>query len=173
MSVFDVDIPGIITYNIPARLRQPVIAAWLRCLCAPCVFLKNLFDANRSNNLYYLNHSGQVCFVEAALNDVFDPIARHINIDDPPYFDFIPLYLGTEIPPQSVQTLYLVTETTPAGIKPVLPLCLGSEVGVDDNCFVVMVPASLSLTAGQFTHLRAVVDKYRLPGKNNYSVQTF
>lgn len=173
MSVFDEDINGLVTANLPVRLRQTVMTAWLKCLVAPCVYLKGLFDANRSGNLYYLGHSGQVCYIEAVLNDVFDPVARDISISDPPYLDVLPLYLVSEIPPQSAQPVYKKAETVPGGPQPLLPLYLNSEAGVDDNCFVVRVPSTLGLTGDQLTHLRGLADKYRLPGKNNYSVLIF
>jgi hypothetical protein len=171
MSVFDVDIDLLVTTNLPARMRQPVFSAWLRCLLAPAYFLKALFDGNRASNLYYLGHSGQVCFLEAVINDVFDPVSRGITIADPPYHDFLPAYRVAEIPPQAAIIVYRVAETVPAGTHALLPLYTAAEVGEDDNCFEVQVPALLGLSTGQVLRLRALVDRYRLPGKNNYSVR--
>jgi hypothetical protein len=171
MSVFDVDIDQTVTANLPARMRQPVFSAWLRCLLAPAYFLKGLFDAARAADLYELSHNGQVCFLEAALNDVFDTVGRSITISDPPYCDFLTAYLVAEIPPRAAINVYLHSETVPAGTHALLPLFTAAEVGVDDNCFVVQVPATLGLSSDQILRLRALVDKYRLPGKNNYSVR--
>ena len=173
MSVFDVDISAMVTQNLPTRMRQPVMTAWLNCLATPCIYLKGLFDANRATNLYYTGHNGQVCYLEAALNDVFDPGAHRLYIADPPYLDDLVLFLQSEIPPEAAIPLYLVSETVPTGARPLLPLFLNSEVGEDDNCFVVQYPTVLALTTDQLARLRALVDTYRLPGKNNYSVAPF
>ena len=159
--------------QIPTRMRQLVNYAWLKCLIAPCAYLKGLFDTNRAANLYFLAHNSQVCFIQAAINDTFDPVSRRLYIADPQYDDPLVVFTVTEIPPDTTVPLYLASETTPTGAQPILPLYLESEVGIDNNCFVVMVPTALALTSDQINQLRGMVDEYRLPGKNNYTIAFF
>jgi hypothetical protein len=76
MGFFDIDYNVKAWQSLPVRLRQAVQYAWLKVLVSPVVYLAGLFKVNRDANLYELAHDGQVCFLEAVLNDTFDPVVR-------------------------------------------------------------------------------------------------
>jgi hypothetical protein len=165
MAFFDVDFDNVAWANLPVRLRQPVQFAWLKALAAPVKYIYGLFMANRVNNLYYLAHNSQVCYMEAALNDTFDNTLRRIYITDAPSDNAIYAYLATENEPV---WLGLASETgTTAYVDP-LPLYTSIETIISIG-FVVHVPVAALNTP----YMRALVDNYRLPGRNVYSIVTF
>ncbi len=82
MNIFNIDYPALVNYLLPVRKRKTVRIAWLKTLVAPVVYVYNLFYTNRANNLYYLQHTSQVCFLLAALNDIFDPTLKRIYYSD-------------------------------------------------------------------------------------------
>jgi len=171
MSFFDIDYNSLVTQLLPVRLRNAKMKAWLQCLISPVIWLHNLFKTSRAANLYSLAHNGQVCFLQAALNDVFDPISRGIQVVDGPFKDPLYVYLFPESKPlwlglaseagttpyPDPQVLYTDSETTLLGIG-----------------FIVQVPVAVVAGPGyDLQRLRALVDYYRLPGKTNYSVVTY
>jgi hypothetical protein len=78
MSIFNIDYPALVYYLLPVRKRTLKRLAWINSLIAPFIYVYNLFYTNRANNLYYLQHTSQVCFLLAALNDIFDPTLKRI-----------------------------------------------------------------------------------------------
>ncbi len=171
MGIFDIDYGGLVVQLLPTRLRNNKITSWLRCLVSPVEWLFNLFTANRTNNLYVLAHDSQVCYLQAALNDVFDPVLRGILVVDGPFEDPLYLYLDPELKPL---WLGLVSEegTTPYPDPQVL--YTDAETFSLGICFIVKVPVAVAAGAGyDVRRLRALVDFYRLPGRNNYSVTTY
>ena len=97
MSVFDVDFSstGLPKYLVPVRLRQSKMLAWLQALVSPVSYLYGLFGINRKNNLYDLSRNGQVCYLQAALNDVFDATYRRIFITDEVTINTHPVHFTT------------------------------------------------------------------------------
>lgn len=170
MGFFDINYDTLVPQLLPVRLRQPVTKSWLKALISPVKWLYNLFRANRKNDLYFLAHNGQVCFLEAALNDTFDPLIRGIYIDDGPFRDPLFLYLEPEAKPLWVG---LVSEegTTPYPDPEVL--YTDSETYTLGVCFIIHVPALVVAgPAYSVARLKALVDQFRLPGRTNYSIVT-
>ena len=171
MGIFDIDYTGLIVQLLPTRLRNNKLTAWLNCLVSPVAWLFNQFTANRTNNLYILAHDSQVCYLQAALNDVFDPVSRGILIVDGPFEDPLFLYLNTEIKPL---WLGLVSEEGATPYPDPQVLYTNGETYALGICFIVKVPAAVAAGAGyDVQRLKALVDYYRLPGRNNYSVTTY
>lgn len=166
MPFFNIDYDTLVWQAIPVRLRQPVNYAWLRALTTPVKWLYSVFTGNRADNLYALAHNGQVCFLEAVLNDSFDPILRGIYITDPAYYDPLFLYLDVE---DKTVFIDLASEIGSGIIAPPdpVPLYTESETYLFAGLtFIVNIPASVLF---DMDRLKAVVDKYRLPGRT-YSV---
>ncbi len=171
MGFFDVDYDNLVPQLLPVKLRQPVMTAWLRVLVSPVKWVFNLFKSNRKDNLYVLAHDGQVCYLEAALNDAFDSIARGIYITDGPFEDPLFLYLDSETRPL---WLGLVSEVGSTSYPDPEVLYTDGETYGLGICFIVHVPLLVSLGPGyDVTRLKAIVDKYRLPGRSYYSVLTY
>ena len=162
MAVFDVNFPNLVNQLLPVRLRRAKMLAWLNILTGPVVYLYNLFTNNRNANLYNLAHNGQVVKLNAALNDAFDNTARRIYISDPVYNDPVYLYQDDEEKP-----VYIYQD---AENKPVW-LYQDTEVyAVDGVDFVVNVPMAVLFDMGR---MKSLINLYRLPSKNKYTIVTF
>jgi len=173
MSVYDVDIDVVSDLNVPVRLRQQVMTAWLRVLVSPVVYLQGQFNAFKASTLYYLGHNSQVCYMQAALNDTFDPVDRGIFISDGPYEDPIYSYLDDEDKPVFIDLDSEVGDSVIPDPDPV-PLYTDIETYSLGVQFVVNVPSAVAGMPGyDVNYLRGLVNKYRLPGKNNYTVVYF
>jgi hypothetical protein len=170
VSVFDIDFDALVKQLLPVRLRQSIMIAWLKCLVTPVKWLFGLFKTNRNNNLYLLTHDSQVCYLEAALNDTFDPVTRGIFISDGVYVDPTYTYLVPELKPVFIDLASEVGASVIPAPDPVR-LYLDTEVyaGVGAYTFIVNVPVAVIF---DMARLKALVDLYRLPGKR-YNVVTF
>lgn len=171
MGYFDIDYDGLVVQLLPVRLRQSVKIAWLKALVSPVKWLYNLFKTNRKSNLYTLAHDGQVCYLEAALNDAFDPFSRGIFITDGPFKDPLFLFLDTETKPV---WLGLVSEEGTTTYPDPEVLYTDVETYTLGICFIVHVPMLVAAGVGyDVIRLKALVDLYRLPGRDSYSVVTY
>lgn len=164
------DFDVLVKQLLPVRLRQTKTIAWVKCIVAPVKWLFGLFKIFRSGNLYTLAHDGQICYLEAALNDMFDPILRRVFISDGIYVDPVSVYLVTELKPVFIDLASEVGSGAIPNPDPVR-LYLDAEVdaGVGAYTFVVNVPISVMF---DMARLRALVDQYRLPGRR-YNVVTY
>jgi hypothetical protein len=170
MGLFDIDYDSVVWQNLPVLLRGMAMYGWLKSLAAPVVYLDGEFTTNRNNNLYRLAHNGQVCFLTAALNDVFDPVERRIYITDGPYE--LPLYVYLVAEDQPLP-LGLVSEEGSAAYPDPAALYLESETAALVCQFIVHVPSVIAVAPYSEAWLRSTVDIYRLPGKGYYQVSYF
>jgi hypothetical protein len=169
MSLFDIDFDILVWQNMPVRLRQSKQYAWLKCLASPVRYLFGLFSTNRSNNLYTLKNNGQVCIIESVLNDIFDNTGRGIFISDPAYHDPLFIYKTPEDKPVYLDMdSEIGTHVIPAPDPP--DLYTESETSLFAAAFIVHVPVSVSFDAER---MKAIIDFYRLPGRNLYNVVTY
>ncbi len=167
MSFYDINYDVLRTQLLPVRLRKARTKAWLGCLLSPVKWLHNQFRANRLSTLYYLAHNGQIAYLEAALNDVFDPATRGIYITDGLYEDPLFTYLDPEARPV---WLGLVAETGTAGYPVPQALYTDAETSLLGNSFIVRVPVTIP-----FDHdrMKALIERYRLAGRNIYGIETY
>lgn len=173
MSLFDVDYDVLVRQLMPVRLRLLKSLAWLKCLVAPVKSLHNLFRINREGNVYFLAHNGQVCYLEAVLNDIFDNLHRNIFISDPAYFDPIYIYEDIEIKPVYID---MDSEIGTSVISPPdpIPCYLDDEVYAGSGIsFIINVPLIVYGDPGfDLNRLKALADKYKLVGRS-YTVVTY
>lgn len=157
MKLFRIAYDKLIPALIPWRLRGPKLMAWCRSLIAPLKTIYSLFSKNRDNNLYYLKHNSQVCSMQAVLNDRWDAGLRRIKIVDADAIPQTYIYRATETTPLYI---YRQSENDP------VYLYRSSEilVGLD---FIVLVP---SFIVFDMMEMRALIDRYRLPSKKNYTI---
>lgn len=171
MGLFNVDFTVLIRTLTPVRLRNSIMLAWLGALVSPVVWLYNLFAANRTNNLYILAHDSQVCYLQAALNDLFDPVSRGILVVDGPFEDPLFIYLNIENKPLWVG---LVSEEGTTIYPDPQVLYTNAETALLGISFIVQVPIAVASGSGyNLLRLKALVDFYRLPGRGNYNVVTY
>ena len=167
MSYFEVDFPELIRLLLPVRLRKPIMMHWLRCLVTPVRELYYKFTQNRNANIYTLTHNGQVVFLQAVLNDVFDSVNRGIQVVDDVIFDPLYVFLPSELHP-----LYLGRIGEPVTVAYPNPswLYTRTEVNYSGYHFIVKVPVAVVWDSDR---MNALIDKYRLPSRNRYSVVTY
>lgn len=165
MAWSKVDYDNGVWWNIPVLLRGALMFAWLKLLVAPLKYVYTLFTTNRNGNLYRLAHNGQVCKLEAVLNDTFDNTLRRIYISDGPFKEALYIAIRDE---QKPVALYTQAESQP---KYIYTRAETAAVGVQ---FYVNVPTAVSLTPAYSTiRIKSLVNRYRLAGKKNYQIVIF
>lgn len=130
-------------------LRKPLQIAVLYAYTKPLEVLYIKWQNYRNDNLYKLNHNGQICRLREALNDGFDISLRRIYIDGDGG-DAQRTYIYT---PGENQTKYLGT------------LYIRNSLEFADNGadFIVYVPGSIMQT--QSFEVRALIDFYKMSSK--------
>ncbi|GAA4465262.1 hypothetical protein GCM10023093_17110 [Nemorincola caseinilytica] len=166
--MFNIDLFSLGTQLLPVRWRKPRMSAWIRCLLTPLNTLYTLFLNNRSGNHYRLSHTGQVCSLEALLNDAYDP-GRHISIEDGPFLDPLFIYIPDE---DRDVPISLVSELPHDDYEAPIYLLTVAETATEAEQFVVRYPTSISASFDEI-RWRALIDQYRLVGKNTYSFSPF
>ena len=135
---------------IPTWLRQAnllllVIASnWALCETY------NTFLIYRDSVNYQLAHNGQVCYLQAMLNDFFDAVERRIRV-----IDFTAY--GTTFFWEETDILHLVN----MGDDHVVYF-FADDVGVD---FTVQLPSAVVWDVPTLAYVKAKVNEYKLAGK--------
>ena len=145
---FNLDIPKYTTSQLPINLRKVKLVGLVQALSAPLVEVNDTWRRMRSDNLYKLEHTGQVCYLRGALNDRFDPSARRITIDGTGG-NSEPTYIYT---PGENQTKYLGKLFLRNSLE-------FADTGAD---FTVRVPREIMNQSSY--EVRALIDFYRLGG---------
>ncbi|MGN6568223.1 MAG: hypothetical protein ACTHJ0_09735 [Flavipsychrobacter sp.] len=157
MALFDVDYNALVKLLVPKQLRNVKMVSWLTALINPVQYIYNAFMTQRYDNLYIINHSSQVAYMQAVLNDTFDNTLRRIRVVDPTYLDPIYIYLGNELKPEYVYT--------DAEAQPVY-LYTDKET-ISNYDFIVQVPAIIIY---DLVYMKALINKFRLASKYNFAI---
>jgi hypothetical protein len=167
MSVYEINYDIAVQQHTPVRLRKLRRLAWLRTLVAGVVSVYDMFMEARSRSNYYLAHNSQVCYMEAALNDTFDPTLRRIFIEDGPFLD--PTY--TYLVPEDAEFPLALDSELPGPLLYDAPIWLYTDVetSVLGVQFIVYYPGGVGFTF-DMNRMKALIGKYRLPSKRNYQV---
>jgi len=147
--MFNIDLSRLAIILIPGRLRQPMFLALLLAITSPIRSMLGTFLARRLDNLYRLDHNGQVCYLEAALNDSFDPDQRRIYIADGDAFSQKYIYTEAEDKDKYLGTIYLRGD---------------NETGEGSRDFTVVVPADFRDDLYGF-QIKALINFYKLASK--------
>jgi hypothetical protein len=159
MALFDIDYNALVKLLIPKQLRNTKMVSWLTALINPVQYIYNAFMAQRYDNLYILNHSSQVIYLQAVLNDMFDNTLRRIQVTDPQYKDPLYIYTNSEIKPVY---LYTDSESNPIYLYTDIETTAGDD-------FIVDVPGVI---AYDYIYMHALIERFRLPSKYKYSIIT-
>jgi hypothetical protein len=167
MGFFDINYDFLRVQLLPVRLRKTNTSAWLKCLISPVKWLFHQFKLQRDGQLYLLSHNSQVVYLEAVLNDMFDPLTRGIYIEDGSFEDPVYAFLVSETHP-----IWVGLAVEAGTVSYVLPTALytATETTVLGNSFLVKVPAAISFDADR---MRALINKYRIAGKNIYGIELY
>lgn len=157
-KIFDINFNRWAILLLPTTLRQSKMIAWLKVLVSPLVSLHYKFIQKRRDDLYKLQHNGQVCYLRKVLNDEFDPIKRRIKITDGNRYTPQYIYTEAEQKTKFLGTMFLRDKST------------YGDTGVD---FLVLVPldvwntnkTEIRIGEYRFYDIEAIIDFYRLASK--------
>lgn len=167
MGFYDIDTAKVIKQSVPVRLRKIIRLAWLGVLLYGVQRVYELFMLFRADRMYWVSHNSQVCYMEAALNDLFDNELRRIYIADGAHFDPVYVFMDTEEHP-----VWLATDGELPLSEYDAPVYLPTDIETYDMGyqFIVYYPVGLVF---DMARMRALVNKYRLPSKWNYDIVSF
>lgn len=151
---YNIDIGKLAVLHLPTFWRTEEMIAWVQTLASPLVDVQDVFIKNRKQNIYIMEHNGQVCYLRAALNDKFDRSQRRIKIANGNRYKRQYIYTRAEDKSKYLGTMYLY-ERADYG-----------DTGVD---FIVLVPTGLPYNDYE---MKALIDLYRL-GSKRYKIQSY
>lgn len=149
-NIYNIDFSKLVMWFTPAAMLKPNMLAWLSALVAPVRTLHMMFLRYRTQKLYELMITPQVCYLERLLNDKYDFVERRIKIIDAQ--DKPPLYIFRE---DELKPVYLFAESEN---KPVYIYTEGEAGDIKDD-FVIQVPKSIVFIDNEMMQL---VKAYRL-----------
>lgn len=155
--MYKIDFKRLAIHQLPTFLRQPLIFGLLRAALTPLETLYEAFLNKRAAQIYRLSHNGQTCYLQAALNDSFDPSLRRVRV------------LTVE---RDGEWLYAVTESgqgipiaTAEGEESQDVPIVYDELALtaEQNNFVVFLPENVYQT--RLEAVKTLVDTYKLMSK--------
>lgn len=141
---------------LPTKWRDSTTVAFVKVLLKPINQVYYSWYNWRIDNIYKLEHTGQICSLRGSLNDKFDPIDRRIYIGDgqtnPTTYIYTEaedkeVYTNTEAEERE-GTLFIYTEAETA------------DTGLD---FIVYVP--FDILNREIYALKAHIEFYKAGGK--------
>jgi hypothetical protein len=145
---YKVDFKKLAILMLPTFLRKPIVVAYLQSLLVPIDSVYYNWSVFRNDNIYKMQHNGQICYLRKALNDKFDPSLRRIYIGNGNRYERQYLYTTPEDRPRYLGTMYLHQNLDYA------------DTGLD---FIVYVPQEI-IDESPFA-LKALIDFYKAGGK--------
>lgn len=80
--IYDIRFKRLALLLLPTFWRRPLFAAMIYAAVQPLQELHTRFQRWRRDTDYRVRHNGQVCHLQALLNDLFDPFERRITLTD-------------------------------------------------------------------------------------------
>ncbi|MRJ11672.1 hypothetical protein EDL98_11425 [Ornithobacterium rhinotracheale] len=160
--IFNIDLPKLVLLLTPTFLRRARFKEWLVSLVYPLTSVQSTFQRLRREDIYKLEHTPQVCSLEAMLNDQFDIVERRIRIGETLKADPFFIFAENENTPKFIdnenEIIYLNSYNENADT--------GSE-------FVVYLPFEVwdrekteeKLGKYRYYRIEALLDFYKLAGK--------
>lgn len=90
-NIYNLDPEKLAHWMIPVRWRGIKVVSWIKAMAYQWIDLYNRFVLYRKSVKYNLMITPQVCFLERALNDKYDPVQRRIYIEDGK--EYLPVYI--------------------------------------------------------------------------------
>ncbi len=140
--------------QIPIVLRKTSVTALAQALLNPLRLLYQKWYDWRLDNIYKIEHTGQVCYLRGSLNDRFDKVDRRIKIGDGLLNK--PLYIFTIVENQEV----LLKKDNEADPTLLLTQFETGDTGID---FIVYVPKTIY--EKELDALEAHIKFYKAGGK--------
>ena len=154
-----IDYRKLVILLLPTFLRRPVLMAWLRAMVYPLQQLHDRHQAARTQRLYELRHTSQICFIKDALNNEFGitDYATGFEIED-----ISALGTGICVYDENVerfddeQHMLFDEPTWIHDTSSILP---------PTSAFTVLVPKHIEIDETNDARIRSVVNKYRLTSR--------
>lgn len=156
--MFNEDLKKLALWLTPVWLRKPNFLILILAFTWPLRQLYNDFLKFVAAKLYRLSHNGQVCYLQAVLNDAFDVVLKRIWIGN--FEGITRIFFWPEVDERDVDFSVDVFFWANADY---------ADSGID---FTIHVPTDIVTTAPQMAYLRALTDEYKLAGKN-YNIVRF
>lgn len=151
---FNIDYNKLVVLLLPTFLRKPKLVGYLRALIMPLDTIYYKWYNWRIDNIYKLEHTGQICYLRVSLNDKFDPIERRIYITDGLEYDTFYIYTEAED-----RTIWVHTESENK------PIYLRTEAETADTGLDFLVYVPVEIYKKQKDALTAHIEFYRVAGK--------
>jgi len=162
MNVYNINWDVFADNMLLTSFRKTVNRILVKALIKPVALLHSDFISFRKDSLYKVRHNSQIVYMEAMLNDNFDPILRRIRIVNTVFK--VPVYFYE---PQESREVWFYR---PEDNRPVYfsePNEFIGE-GVDFSVCVppTLQPIALSREIAFTTRMKAQIDYYKLYSKN-------
>ena len=154
-----IDYRKLVILLLPTFLRQPVLMAWLRAMAYPLQQLHDRHQATRTQRLYELRHTSQICFIKDALNNEFGitDYANGFEIEDiNAPGEWVWIYDENVDRFDDEQHMLFDDPTFIHNISAILP---------PTSAFFVLVPQSITIDETNEARIRSIVNKYRLASR--------
>lgn len=150
---YSVDWNRLVVLLLPTSLRKAKLVAFVQALIAPIIQVHYSWLLKRNEDLYKMQHTGQVCRLRKVLNDQLDVSLRRIYINDGNAFPRKYIYTRAENKPVFIGKTFIYQNDE------------YTNTGVD---FTVFVPSEIINT--EVFKLKALIEFYKLAGKR-YKLQ--
>ena len=150
---YSVDWNRLVVLLLPTSLRKAKLVAFVQALIAPIIQAHYSWLLKRNEDLYKMQHTGQVCRLRKVLNDQLDVSLRRIYINDGNAFPRKYIYTRAENKPVFIGKTFIYQNDE------------YTNTGVD---FTVFVPSEIINT--EVFKLKALIEFYKLAGKR-YKLQ--
>lgn len=154
-----IDYRKLVILLLPTFLRRPVLMAWLRAMVYPLQQLHDRHQAARTQRLYELHHTSQICFIKDALNNEFGitDYAAGFEIEDiNAPGNWIWVYDENVERFDDEQHMLFDEPTWIHDTASILP---------PTSAFTVLVPKHIEIDETNDARIRSVVNKYRLASR--------
>lgn len=154
-----IDYRKLVILLLPTFLRQSVLMAWLRAMAHPLQEIHDRHQAARTQRLYELRHTSQVCYIKDALNNEFGitDYANGFEIEDiNAPGEWVWIYDENVDRFDDEQHMLFEDPTFIHNISAILP---------PTSAFFVLVPQSITIDETNEARIRSIVNKYRLASR--------
>lgn len=154
-----IDYRKLVILLLPTFLRRPVLMAWLRAMVYPLQQLHDRHQAARTQLLYELHHTSQICFIKDALNNEFGitDFAAGFEIEDiNAPGNWVWIYDENVERFDDEQHMLFDEPTWIHDTSSILP---------PTSAFTVLVPKHIEIDETNDARIRSVVNKYRLASR--------
>jgi hypothetical protein len=154
MKLSEINFSKLAILLLPTFMRSASVVEFFRILVLPFSYVQGLFFANRTKNLYNLNHNGQVCHLKAVLNNAFPIRTKSFQFADAEDTGVWQYAVDEDL----IYAQLLVPD------QPDYILLYDEETMTKFADFVVKIPAELQ-SIDNMNVIRALVNQYKLISK--------